>query len=82
MEESILTYMLTVKKILTKDGNIDSPTISDYMVLLEDGPQRFYDNVVKWHNDNDFGVDFTTTSKCIHCNNVITINIPIENFFV
>lgn len=79
--EIVFSYILSVKNIITPDGTIENPTLEEKLLLFKEGPQSFYDEIVKWFDKLDVGVDFTTTMKCIHCGKEIVENITLQNFF-
>jgi len=81
IDEIILGYLLCITSIITPDGIIDNPEINQVLEIFEQGPASFYDDVVKWFNALDFGVNFNIEIKCPHCKNKDKIEVPLENFF-
>jgi len=73
----------SIKKIITPDGNLDNPNIENKIYFIENIPAYFYDKIREWHEENDFGIDFSTKVKCIHCDEYEEeLNIPLSNFFL
>jgi len=81
LNEVMFSYIMAVKKIITPDGVIESPTMEEKVTLFKDGPQLFYDRIIEWFDKLDFGVDFTTSVKCIHCGHEVKESITLQNFF-
>jgi hypothetical protein len=81
IEETVMGYILSIKKIITPDGEIEA-SLDNKIMLFREGPQFFYDRLVEWYDKLDFGVDFTIPLKCPHCQDEQKIDIPLANFFV
>lgn len=81
LDETILSYLLSITNIITPGGSIDNPDINQILVLFEQGPSFFYDNIVKWYELLDFGVEFKIDLVCPHCQKKEKIEVPLENFF-
>jgi DNA-directed RNA polymerase subunit RPC12/RpoP len=81
VNEIVFSYILAIKKIITPDGVIENPTMEEKLSLFKEGPQSFYDEIIKWFNKLDFGIDFTTTTKCFHCGKETVESITMQNFF-
>jgi hypothetical protein len=81
LEENILTYISGIKKIITPEEQVENPLLEDKTILFKEGPSFFYDNLVKWYDDLEFGVDFNFDIKCPHCGAERKIEVPVENFF-
>ncbi len=81
MEEVIMGYILSIKEIILPDAVIENPSLDEKLILFQQGPEYFYDKIIKWYGDLNFGVDFTLANKCPHCADEIKMNIPLANFF-
>ncbi len=81
IEETTMSYAFSIKSIITPDGIQDDVLFDDKMYLVENIPQNEYMMIVKWFEDNDFGVDFSFEVSCAHCEHKETKNIPLDNFF-
>jgi len=81
IEESTLSYAVTVKSIVTPDGEETDLTLDDKIYLIENIPSKSVEIISKWFEDNDFGVDFSFDVVCAHCEHKERKEIPLENFF-
>jgi hypothetical protein len=81
LDDTILSYLLSIVSINTPSGNIDNPDINQILLLFEQGPSFFYDRIVKWYESLDFGVEFKIDLICPHCSKKEKIEVPLENFF-
>ena len=80
VESIIYTYATVMRKVITPDGENEISFI-DALFLLNNIKQSEYEKIVKWYNDNDFGLDFTYTINCPHCKYSKVESIPVDNFF-
>lgn len=83
IEISILSYASSIQSIITPDGKSNKLNLSDKIYLIENLPTSFYDKLREWHDNNDFGIDFTTKMKCKdeECEYEEKIDIPVDSFF-
>jgi len=80
-EMAVATHATSIIGIITPDGEITDSTFEDRKYLLENIPAEKYVSIRKWFEDNDFGISFKYDIKCRDCGNVITVDIPVDNFF-
>jgi hypothetical protein len=59
----------------------DNLSFDDRLYMLDNITQTETDKIVKWFDDNDFGVDFNFTQKCPHCKAESRREVPMEDFF-
>lgn len=69
-----------IKQIETPEG-IEDIDIKGKMDFLSDLPGNEYDKIKEWFENNEFGVDFTMTINCPHCDNKNTKELTLNNFF-
>jgi len=82
LDESIMSYVLSIKKIITPAGEIDNPDIETNLLLFKSpAPLSFYDKMAKWYDELEFGMDFKFNIECTHCQNKEEIQVTLENFF-
>lgn len=81
VEETTMSYAFAIKSVITPEGIQDDLLFDDKMYLIENIPQNEYMMIVKWFEDNDFGVDFSFDVTCVHCGEKEKKNIPLDNFF-
>jgi hypothetical protein len=81
MDESIMSYVLSIRKIITPAGDIESPDVETCMMLFKSGPLSFYDRISEWYEKLDFGMDFKFDMQCLHCQHKEEIQVTLENFF-
>lgn len=81
VDEAIMSYLMCVTSIVTPGGVIDNPELEQLIFLFSQAPASFYDTMVKWFDDLDFGVEFKTELTCKHCKHKEKIEIPLESFF-
>jgi len=80
-EIALYTYAAGIESIITPNGKEENVKIEDKKFLLENISTGSYDHIKNWHDDNNFGLDFTFNIKCNNCNNEEKIDIPLTNFF-
>jgi hypothetical protein len=56
-------------------------SLEDKLYMLDNTTQMEMDKLLKWYDDNDFGVDFSFTQKCPHCKAETRREVPMEDFF-
>jgi hypothetical protein len=82
LDESIMAYVLSIKKIITPAGTIENPDIETSMMLFKSPcPLSFYDKMSEWYTKIDFGMDFKFDIVCTHCGRTEQIEVSLENFF-
>jgi hypothetical protein len=82
MDESIMSYVLSINKIITPAGDIENPDMETSMMLFKSPcPMSFYDRITEWYEKLDFGIDFKFNIECTHCQNKEEIQVTLENFF-
>ncbi len=83
IEINILSYASSIKSIITPNGEINDVSLKDKIYIIEKSPTSFFDDLRKWHDENDFGIDFTTTLKCNEeeCDYEGKMDIPTDTFF-
>jgi hypothetical protein len=74
-------YALSLKSIITPEGEIDNLTIDDAMDFIYNCPSLFTDRIKEWFDENDFGVELKITAVCPHCQNKEEAEVPLDNFF-
>lgn len=80
-EMTILTHAATIESVKTPKGK-EAPDLLERQYLLENVRTGAYEDVKKWHEKNDFGLEFKFTYKCLHCKKKETASVPTEGFFV
>lgn len=81
-EITIYTYAEAIETIITPDGEEKNVSLKDKVYLLDNIPQDDYTKVTEWFEKNNFGIDFTYTAKCVHCEDFEEKrDIPVSNFF-
>lgn len=83
-EIATYSYALSIEKIISGGEEHTDVPIEDKIYMLDSLDQDTYDKILKWFEDNDFGLDFTYKFKCKNpdCKSEEkTLNIPITNFF-
>lgn len=80
-EMIILMYANTIENIYTSDGTYNDLSLADKKYFIEEMPTNVYEGIVNWHEENDYGADFTIKHKCISCNQETEINTSPDNFF-
>ena len=81
VEETTLLYAMSIKSVVTPDGEDDNLTMNDKVYIIENIPQNEHMLISKWFEDNDFGVDFSFDVECAHCQYKEKKSIPLDNFF-
>jgi hypothetical protein len=82
MDENIMSYVLSIKKIITPAGELDNPDVETNLMLFKSPcPMSFYDKITEWYEKVDFGMDFKFDIECIHCQHKEEIQVTLENFF-
>lgn len=76
-----LLYALSIESIITPDGEETDIPLEDREFLLNNISQTENDKILKWFDDNDFGIDFSFEAVCSQCNVTEKREIPLENFF-
>lgn len=79
-ELGMLVTALSIKSIITPDGEDNTAKLEDKLYLLENITTEMYQKIADWTTTN-FGVDFKTKIKCKSCEFQRTVDIPPENFF-
>ncbi len=79
-ELGIVVTALTIKSIITPEGEDKSPSIEDKIYLLENITAEMFEKVTDWSQRN-FGVTFKADIECGSCKHSHEIDIPPENFF-
>lgn len=80
-EAAIYIQALSIKSVITPEGEDTNISLQDKKFLLEEIPQGLYQKVLEWYDKNNFGVDFKTSISCLSCDYKKEINIPVEDFF-
>lgn len=81
-EITLYTYAHAIKTIITPDGEEGDVSIKDKVFLLNNISQDDYTKATEWFEKNNFGTDFTYTTKCVHCDCFEEKkDIPVSNFF-
>lgn len=82
IEVVLMNITLSVKKISSNTGEYEL-TLAEKFKFLGDLPEKEFDKINKWHEENEFGIDLKNDIKCPHCG-FIKENEPISlsNFFL
>jgi len=81
-EITLYTYAQAIETIVTPDGEEKNIDLEDKVFLLNNIPQDDYTKITDWFEKNNFGVEFSYTAKCIHCDDFEQKrDIPVSNFF-
>ena len=79
-ELGILVTALTIKSIITPDGEDKEPKLEDKVYLMENITSEMFEKIGQFTTKN-FGVDFKADIQCTKCEFQHDVDIPPENFF-
>lgn len=65
-ELKFATLAAAIKSVISPDGE-EELTPEDKKWLIEELPPSIIEQIDNWLKDNQFGIDFIYTLKCIHC---------------
>lgn len=74
-------YALCIKSIITPEGEESDIPLDERIFLLDNIKQEEQEKISKWFDDNNFGIEFSFETKCIHCGHSEKKEVPVENFF-
>jgi hypothetical protein len=81
-EMQIIIYAVGIESITTeKYGEESDIPLEDKKFLLENIPTSEYEKVARWYDENNFGVDFNTSIRCVKCGHETDIVIPMDKAF-
>ena len=72
---------ISVKSIMTPDGDQDDLTLDDKIFFTDNIPQPMYEKLTQWHDDFHFGINMQKKVKCIHCKKDSDFTLEADNFF-
>jgi hypothetical protein len=72
---------LSIVAVITPDGREENIPLEDKIFLMNNITQSEMEKIVKWTEDNNFGLDFTFSIKCPHCNKETKREVPLDDFF-
>ena len=72
---------LCITAVTTQDGREENIPLEDKIYLMNNITQPEMEKIVKWTEDNNFGLDFTFSIKCPHCNKEVKREVPLDDFF-
>lgn len=81
VEYNIMGVAILIKNVITSEGIEKNVSFEDKIFLIEHLLPDEEEKIIKWLDENNFGLDFTFKAKCIHCGNEVEREIPLENFF-
>jgi hypothetical protein len=70
-----------IDKIVTPDGVDENIPYESRLYFIENLLPTETNKISQWLSDNNFGLDFTWTSKCSKCGDETKEEISLENFF-
>jgi hypothetical protein len=85
-DKAMATAAAYIKGIETPEGIITELTLEDKLYILKEIPDSSANLILKWKNDNEFGMDVKYTINCRNkiagtCEYSVQEDIPLERFF-
>ena len=71
-----------IEAIATPDGLEENIDLKSKMYLVDNVPTSAFEEIKKWYEDNDFGINMKMSAKCRNCSHVEETDIPMGNFFL
>lgn len=71
-----------IEAIATPDGIEDDIDLKNKMYLIDNVPTSAFEEIKKWYDENDFGLDIEIETVCRNCEHKEKTNIPMGNFFL
>jgi hypothetical protein len=74
-------YALCIKGVITPEGEETDLPLEERIFLLDNIKQEEQEEISKWFDKNNFGIEFSFDAKCLHCGHTEKKEVPVENFF-
>jgi len=81
LELTTVLYGLSIKSIITPEGEEDNLPLEDKIFLLDNIQQSEQEKISEWYDKNEFGIDFSFDVECAQCHYKEKKAVPVENFF-
>lgn len=81
LDITTLLYALSIKSIITPEGEESDVPLEEKVFLLDNIRQEEQEKISKWYDKNDFGIDFSFDVPCTHCGYKEKKAVPVESFF-
>ena len=72
---------VSVKGIITPEGEQTDLSLEDKIYFTDNIPQPFYEKLTNWHDEFHFGVNMKRKIKCVHCKEESDFTLEADNFF-
>jgi hypothetical protein len=76
-----ITNALCIVGIITPEGEETNVDLAEKVYFLDNLTQTEMEQISKWFEANDFGIEFVMKVKCLQCGHESDRDIPVENFF-
>lgn len=73
---------VSLKSIITPDGAQDRLSLDEKIFFTDEIPNEMYEKLLKWHDDNDFGIELKIDLDCVHCGDKKPTIINADSFFL
>jgi hypothetical protein len=81
IEMADLLYAMSIKSIISPDGEETDVSLEDKLYFLNNIQQDELEKISNWYEEHDFGIDFSFDCKCVHCGYSERKGISVSNFF-
>ena len=71
-----------IEDIATPDGIEENVDIQSKMYLVDNVPTSAFEEIKKWYEDNDFGINMSISATCRNCKYEEKTDIPMGSFFL